>query len=71
METPATAVPAEAPGATRVPTWALVGLLALAGALIWLVGFDNGQASGMVDSTGSYLHELFHDGRHLVGAPCH
>lgn len=26
---------------------------------------------GKVASTADYLHELAHDGRHLLGAPCH
>jgi hypothetical protein len=24
-----------------------------------------------VSQTGGYLHELMHDGRHLLGVPCH
>jgi Probable cobalt transporter subunit (CbtB) len=68
VATPAT--PA-APAAARIPTWLKVVLLATALAALWLVALDNGQASGMVDSTGTLLHELFHDARHLSGAPCH
>lgn len=26
---------------------------------------------GKVATTANYLHELAHDGRHLLGAPCH
>jgi hypothetical protein len=63
--------PVELVPTRRVPTWVLMGLVALAAAALWLVAFDNGQASAMVDSTGTALHELFHDGRHLLGAPCH
>lgn len=54
-----------------IPLRGLLPLLALAlaaGALIvWLVAFDNGQLS----QTGTLLHELMHDGRHLLGVPCH
>jgi putative cobalt transporter subunit CbtB len=78
-------VPMNTPGATkvvalrpedvlparRVPTWILMGLVVLAITALWLVAFDNGQASAALDSTGTALHELFHDGRHLLGAPCH
>lgn len=34
---------------------------------VYLVQFDNGAVS----QTGSFLHELMHDGRHLLGVPCH
>jgi len=42
----------------------LAGFLLLA---IYLVQFDQGAIS----QTGSFLHELMHDGRHLLGVPCH
>ncbi|WP_113704081.1 CbtB domain-containing protein [Nonomuraea lactucae] len=35
--------------------------------LAYLVLMDNGAVS----QAGTYLHELLHDGRHLLGAPCH
>ena len=35
--------------------------------LAYLVGFDQGAVS----RSGMYLHELMHDGRHLLGVPCH
>jgi len=41
-----------------------VGLMLL---LAYLVGFDQGAVS----RSGTYLHELMHDGRHLLGVPCH
>jgi Probable cobalt transporter subunit (CbtB) len=34
---------------------------------IYLVQYDQGAIS----QTGSFLHELMHDGRHLLGVPCH
>ena len=46
--------------------WALFGLALLM--LIYFVGVDEGAAS-MVP--GSSLHEWVHDGRHLLGFPCH
>ncbi|MEV4376252.1 CbtB-domain containing protein [Streptosporangium sp. NPDC049644] len=33
----------------------------------YLVTFDQ----GVVSQAGDYLHELMHDGRHLLGVPCH
>ena len=39
------------------------GLLLLA----YLVAFDQGAVS----QSGMLLHELMHDGRHLLGVPCH
>ncbi|SDS98501.1 CbtB domain-containing protein [Actinoplanes derwentensis] len=35
--------------------------------LAYLVAFDQGGIS----QSGMYLHELMHDGRHLLGVPCH
>lgn len=34
---------------------------------IYLVALDQGAVS----QTGGFLHELMHDGRHLLGVPCH
>lgn len=65
------AVPAEVAEAATIPVWALAGLATLAMAVLWIVGFDNGQVTGLLDSTNSFAHELFHDGRHVFGAPCH
>lgn len=46
--------------------WALFGLALLL--LVYFVGLDQG-ASALVP--GSMLHEWVHDGRHLLGFPCH
>ena len=46
-------------------------LLALAVAVLWLVVFEGGLVSGTIGQAGSFFHELFHDGRHLLGVPCH
>ena len=51
----------------RVPawTWAVVAL-ALA------VGYGLTMENGAVLQAGATtLHELFHDGRHFLGVPCH
>ena len=42
---------------------------------LYAVFLDQGQllspALGKLATTANYLHELAHDGRHLLGAPCH
>ncbi|MFC7533083.1 CbtB domain-containing protein [Actinoplanes sp. GCM10030250] len=42
----------------------ITGLMLL---LAYLVAFDQGAVS----QSGMFLHELMHDGRHLLGVPCH
>lgn len=54
-----------------IPGWVLVTLLAVAALALWLVTFDNGQLTGVLDRGDLFVHELFHDGRHLLGVPCH
>jgi len=48
----------------------LLALLAL-----YAVFLDQGQllspVLGKVAATANYVHEFAHDGRHLLGAPCH
>lgn len=44
-----------------------VGVVLLALLTLYLVGFDQGAIS----RSGMYMHELMHDGRHLLGLPCH
>lgn len=46
-------------------------LLVAAIALLWLVTFEGGLVSEAIGQAGSFLHEGFHDGRHLLGVPCH
>lgn len=43
------------------------GVVLLALLTLYLVGFDQGAIS----RSGMYMHELMHDGRHLLGVPCH
>ena len=56
--------------AVKIPTLAWLAL-ALALATLYAVTFDNGLLSSQVSSSSMFLHELFHDGRHLLGVPCH
>jgi hypothetical protein len=46
--------------------WVLFALSLLA--LLYMVGIDGGGASFV---RGDALHEWVHDGRHLLGFPCH
>jgi hypothetical protein len=52
-----------------------VGAVVLALVALYAVFLDQGQllspVMGKVAATANYLHELAHDGRHLLGAPCH
>jgi cobalt transporter subunit CbtB len=64
------AVPAPAP--TPIPLRELlpyaVYAAVLALVLLYFVGAEEGATSLV---SGSFVHELVHDGRHLLGFPCH
>jgi hypothetical protein len=45
--------------------WLLVAAALIV--LLYLVGFDQ----GLVSRAGNFLHEAMHDGRHVLGLPCH
>lgn len=47
----------------------LVGAVLLALALYYFIGIDQGAVS--VFGSDTHVHELVHDGRHLIGFPCH
>jgi cobalt transporter subunit CbtB len=51
----------------EVLPWAIFGSLLFL-LLIYFVGVEEG-ATSLVD--GVYVHEFVHDGRHLLGFPCH
>lgn len=51
----------------EVLPWAIFGSLLLMLA-IYFVGAEGGATSLI---KGRYVHELVHDGRHLLGFPCH
>ncbi len=65
MTTATTATPAR-PGAVHVPVLVWPALV-LALFTLFLVT----QESGALLEGWETLHELFHDGRHLLGVPCH
>ncbi len=47
--------------------WALFAVL-MAALLVYFVGAEQGATSLF---SGSGVHEFVHDGRHLLGFPCH
>ncbi|MFJ1696751.1 CbtB-domain containing protein [Streptomyces sp. NPDC088252] len=64
---PATAVPAITPISLKSIAWAVFfGILMLV--LLYFVGAEQG-ATAVVSGEG--VHEWVHDGRHLLGFPCH
>jgi hypothetical protein len=50
-----------------LPAWTWL-VLALAVASVYALTMENGAA---LQSGATFLHELFHDGRHFLGVPCH
>lgn len=51
----------------QILPWAILGGLLLLLA-IYFVGAEQGATSII---SGMYVHEFVHDGRHLLGFPCH
>lgn len=51
----------------EVVPWAILGGLLLLLA-VYFVGAEEGATSIV---PGMYVHEFVHDGRHLLGFPCH
>lgn len=50
-----------------IPVWAwLVAALALMA--VYALTMENGAT---LKAGATVLHELFHDGRHMLGVPCH
>jgi cobalt transporter subunit CbtB len=69
--TPA-AGPVSAPALPVIPVrdllpWALFALI-MGALLVYFVGAEEGATSIF---SGGYVHEFVHDGRHLLGFPCH
>ena len=50
-----------------IPAWAWL-VLTLALATVYALTLENGAT---LRAGASVLHELFHDGRHFLGVPCH
>jgi hypothetical protein len=53
-----------------LPVWGWL-LAAAAVMVFWTVMMEAGAVSAAMGQSGPFLHELFHDGRHLIGVPCH
>lgn len=57
-----------------IPSWAWAVLVLLI-ASVYVTGYDQGLLLrvflGDLAETNNHLHEFFHDGRHLLGFPCH
>jgi Probable cobalt transporter subunit (CbtB) len=68
----ATAIAAPTPIPVRIPLreiipWAIfMGVLSML--LLYFVGAEQGATSLF---SGHFVHEFVHDGRHLLGFPCH
>ena len=50
-----------------IPVWAWL-VTALAVLSVYALAMENGAT---LSAGATVLHELFHDGRHLLGVPCH
>jgi cobalt transporter subunit CbtB len=62
----AVAVPTPIPFRELLP-WAVFALL-IGAILVYFVGVEGGMSSL---TNGTWVHEFTHDGRHLLGFPCH
>ncbi|MET8157680.1 CbtB domain-containing protein [Sphaerisporangium sp. NPDC005289] len=59
-------IPVRIPLRELLPWAVFAGVLALA--LLYFVGAEQGATSLI---SGNTVHEFVHDGRHLLGFPCH
>ena len=50
-----------------IPVWAWL-VVAFAITIVYALAMENGAT---LQAGAGVLHELFHDGRHLLGVPCH
>ncbi|MFT9015144.1 MAG: CbtB domain-containing protein [Acetobacter sp.] len=65
-------IPASTPMPVAIPLravlpWAVFGLI-LSALLLYFVGAEQGATALL---SGHAVHEFVHDGRHLLGFPCH
>ncbi|MBV8932174.1 MAG: CbtB-domain containing protein [Kutzneria sp.] len=59
-------IPVRIPLREVLPWAVFIGVLAMV--LLYFVGAEQGATSLI---SGHYVHEFVHDGRHLLGFPCH
>jgi Probable cobalt transporter subunit (CbtB) len=65
-------VPVPAPVPLRIPIREILPYAIFAGVLFLVVMYFVSMEQGAFSLfSGTYLHELVHDGRHLLGFPCH
>jgi hypothetical protein len=68
---PAAALPV-ALGPTAIPVRAALPWVVFGGLILLLVLYFIGAEEGATSLiNGMYVHEFVHDGRHLLGFPCH
>lgn len=66
----AVALPAPIP--LRIPVKEILPFAIFAGVLFLVVMYFIGAEQGALSLfAGDFVHELVHDGRHLLGFPCH
>jgi cobalt transporter subunit CbtB len=65
------AVTAQTSRPVAIPARALAPWLIFAGLLVTLVYFVGVEQGATSIFSGMYVHEFTHDGRHLLGFPCH
>jgi len=66
----ALAIPAPVP--LRIPVKEILPYAIFAGVLLLVVLYFVGAEEGALSIfSGNFVHELVHDGRHLLGFPCH
>ncbi|MDQ1205831.1 CbtB-domain containing protein [Microbacterium sp. SORGH_AS_0862] len=63
------AVPTVYAASTAVRVAWIAGAVLVAAAAYYFVGIDQGVVS--VFGSDTHIHEMMHDGRHLLGFPCH
>jgi hypothetical protein len=60
-----------APVSQPIPVRELLPWLLFAGVLLLAIYFVGAEEGATSIIPGTYLHEFMHDGRHLLGFPCH
>ena len=73
MPTPVTGRPTvDTPALPTIPLRSLLPFLVFGGLLLMLALYFVGAEQGATSLVGgSWVHEFVHDGRHLLGFPCH
>jgi hypothetical protein len=66
----AVALPSPIP--LRIPVREILPYAIFAGVLLLVIMYFVGAEQGALSLfSGNFVHELVHDGRHLLGFPCH